>query len=400
MAPRKDKNQHTSSKKRRTSAASSLGPVEEFDTQRFQNMECQKKFECLQQRTIIFERSIQLQPLEYENIQEEITRRNWVLLATPPHEINLDIVKEFYANATINPKQPNLRQTFVRGKSIPYHGEAINRYLGVRWLLPVSSDFHGRTEHSDFDIAEVTRVLYVPERSFQFNTQGQPHRVNKKDMNELAKIWTTFVCANIMPTANISDLPISKAYLIWSIIAGIDINIGRVISEELNHFVLGLADPTKGKDVCRGLGFPALITGLCKHNGVQMTGPYHGKLKNPITLKYIKSHCKVSELVVEAPPAPPIMTPYQSLVMERFNHVELQQAANHRANTFFNDYMCRFTIHMQQGATIPFAWPTPEVFAAFVKWPGVSPHVPEGAAHQNEAEVGVSNEQDEGEHGA
>jgi hypothetical protein len=94
------------------------------------------------------------------------------------------------------------------------------------------------------------------------------------------------------------------------------------------------------------------------------------------------------------------MTPYQSLVMERFNHVELQQAANHRANTFFNDYMCRFTIHMQQGATIPFAWPTPEVFAAFVKWPGVSPHVPEGAAHQKDAKVGVNNEQDEGEHEA
>jgi hypothetical protein len=44
---------------------------------------------------------------------------------------------------------------------------------------------------------------------------------------------------------------------------------------------------------------------------------------------------------------------------------------------------------MQQGATIPFAWPTPEVFAEFVTWPGVSPYSPEGAAHQNDAEFGV-----------
>ncbi|WJX59671.1 hypothetical protein P8452_44964 [Trifolium repens] len=33
MGPRKAKNQHTASKKQRTCAASSLGPVEEFDTQ-------------------------------------------------------------------------------------------------------------------------------------------------------------------------------------------------------------------------------------------------------------------------------------------------------------------------------------------------------------------------------
>ncbi|GAU44465.1 hypothetical protein TSUD_286570 [Trifolium subterraneum] len=46
------------------------------------------------------------------------------------------------------------------------------------------------------------------------------------------------------------------------------------------------------------------------------------------------------------------------------------------------------------------AWPTPEVFAACIKWPGVSPYLPEGAAHQNDAEVGVNNEKDEGEHGA
>jgi hypothetical protein len=36
----------------------------------------------------------------------------------------------------------------------------------------------------------------------------------------------------------------------------------------------------------------------------------------------------------------------------------------------------------------------------FLKWPGVSPHVPEGAAHQKDAKVGVNNEQDEGEHEA
>jgi hypothetical protein len=60
--------------------------------------------------------------------------------------------------------------------------------------------------------------------------------------------------------------------------------------------------------------------------------------------------------------------------------------------------MHKFT--MQQNSTIPFAWPTPEVFAASVTWHGVSPYLPEGAAHQNDAEVGVKNEKDEGEHKA
>jgi hypothetical protein len=45
-------------------------------------------------------------------------------------------------------------------------------------------------------------------------------------------------------------------------------------------------------------------------------------------------------------------------------------------------------------------WPTHEIFAAFLTWPGVSPYLPDGAAHQNDAEVGVNNEKDEGEHGA
>ncbi|PNX87298.1 hypothetical protein L195_g043385, partial [Trifolium pratense] len=53
-----------------------------------------------------------------------------------------------------------------------------------------------------------------------------------------------------------------------------------------------------------------------------------------------------------------------------------------------------------QGTTIPFARPTLEIFAAFVKWPRVSPHVLEGEAHQNDVEVRDNNEQDGGEHGA
>jgi hypothetical protein len=43
------------------------------------------------------------------------------------------------------------------------------------------------------------------------------------------------------------------------------------------------------------------------------------------------------------------------------------------------------------------SWPTPEVF---VIWHGVSPYLPEGASHQNDAEVGVDNDKDEGEHEA
>ncbi|WP_407057650.1 hypothetical protein, partial [Enterobacter hormaechei] len=49
-------------------------------------------------------------------------------------------------------------------------------------------------------------------------------------MNFEAKGWETFVCSRINPTTHDNSLPISRAILVVSIMAGYPINIGNVMS--------------------------------------------------------------------------------------------------------------------------------------------------------------------------
>ena len=124
--------------------------------------------------------------------------------------------------------------------------------------------------------------LCIPGRGFELNADGQPLKIMRKNMTTLAQTWSVLSFSNLIPTSHTSDVTLDKAKLIYGIIMKMDMNVGYLISHQVSL--------TAQHDSSR-LGFPALITALCKARGVQSDSRSLESLSPAINLAYIKKNC-------------------------------------------------------------------------------------------------------------
>jgi len=150
-------------------------------------------------------------------------------------------------------------------------------------------------------------------------------------------------------------------------------------------------DPDKSN---RTLGFPALITGLCRSFGVPVTPSK--VIRPPITRAFIEKYCTPRQAqgnapqAADAPPPPHQADPAGSLGTERYlRHLVRQQAANHQGQVQIHDCLYQLSLSRQGQGFAPFACPTPDQFRAEVAWPRDWPEaqageVPAGALNDAE----------------
>ncbi|MED6141506.1 hypothetical protein PIB30_104122, partial [Stylosanthes scabra] len=72
----------------------------------------------------------------------------------------------------------------------------------------------------------------------------------------MPKGWYEFVCRSILPTTNRSELTLERAMLIHSIIIGENINVEKIIAEQIYKFIYKT-------DISFSLPFPSIIAALC-----------------------------------------------------------------------------------------------------------------------------------------
>ncbi|MED6120763.1 hypothetical protein PIB30_024052 [Stylosanthes scabra] len=72
----------------------------------------------------------------------------------------------------------------------------------------------------------------------------------------MTKGWYDFVCRSILPTNNRSELTVERAVLIHSIIIGENINVEKIIADQIYKFVYKT-------DLSSSLPFPSIIAALC-----------------------------------------------------------------------------------------------------------------------------------------
>ncbi|MED6128411.1 hypothetical protein PIB30_097605 [Stylosanthes scabra] len=73
----------------------------------------------------------------------------------------------------------------------------------------------------------------------------------------MAKGWYEFICRSIMPTINRSEVTMQRAVLIHAIILGEDIQVDKIIAEQMYKFV-------NKTNIQSKLPFPSVISLLCK----------------------------------------------------------------------------------------------------------------------------------------
>ena len=114
------------------------------------------------------------------------------------------------------------------------------------------------------------------------NSEGHPRKILRKDLTTLAQVWSVLSYSNLAPISHTSDSTVDRARLIFGLVSHLDMNIEALISVQMTSI---------DQSNTSRLGFPALITALCRARGVVSDSLTFERLSPIINLAYIKKNC-------------------------------------------------------------------------------------------------------------
>ncbi|MED6139427.1 hypothetical protein PIB30_083727 [Stylosanthes scabra] len=122
--------------------------------------------------------------------------------------------------------------------------------------LPDAPSYHERKANKDYRLDHMLYDMCEEGAEWVRHRDGRPHYLRRSDLEPMTKGWYEFVCRSILPTTNRSELTVERAMLIHSIIIGENINVKKIIAEQIYKFVYKT-------DISSSLPFPSIIAALC-----------------------------------------------------------------------------------------------------------------------------------------
>ncbi|QCD87678.1 hypothetical protein DEO72_LG3g2217 [Vigna unguiculata] len=288
----------------------------EYDQHKFTSKAAARRFLEIMHVSILSERHVNLKVGEFDDFRLELERRKWHrVLGNLPNEVDEVLVKEFYANA-YNSDGSLPCQAKVWGKMIKFNRKALNTFLRTPIFPADRNTPYGDFLIEDKDLEAIVARLCILGESYVIGVSRTPVRILRKHLNSLAHIWSVFSYNNISPNTHTSDINLERSYLIFAIMTKIENDIGVVISQEI---ALIASNATK-------LGFPALITALCKAKGVVSNTPIFLRLQSPINSRFISKHC-INPAVDHVPAPRPVPRPRPPNVPRASSSEATSQAA-------------------------------------------------------------------------
>lgn len=299
---------------------------------------------------------------QFAHILAMITSRGWDKLLTPETQIDPDIVREFYANALPNCDRKEMDARFsytsyVRGVTVHFDRDTINTYLGNPLELEPPADpteptlcEYGEIEKNyAYNFSQIAKDILLKGKRFMRDKKNQEDKTARfKDMQLEAGIMFQFLVHNVVPRSHVTTTPMAALPLLWCIVKGKQVDIARVIAEQMKHVALCgyIGKITK-------LSFPGFLMGLLKDQGVVIPEPRTEKLKGIVDDRYIELHAKrLAGLIPHEPePAP-----------EEEDEQEIPQQEDHQQDTSqhsfpfdfksFQEYMAQYEQRAEERARI------------------------------------------------
>ncbi|MED6128925.1 hypothetical protein PIB30_102789 [Stylosanthes scabra] len=191
--------------------------------------------EFVVERKVLHERVINFRG-KSDTFREHIARRGWDFMYDPTIDINMTLVREFYANRN----EKNQREVYMTGRKIPCHLRDIEGVLHLPRLEGKSElqQTGERYDNNELDMHEVMQVIGREGTTWP----AVPGRLDKNLLNKDAWIWMKLVVSNIMPTRHETTLGIDHVMLIYALMAGMSVSLPGVMVATMND------DPVKTKN--------------------------------------------------------------------------------------------------------------------------------------------------------
>lgn len=114
----------------------------------------------------------------------------------------------------------------------------------------------------NLNLEEISRSLFLEGRNYILNLSRKPKRVAKDDMNTQTQVIIHLILHNIRRRSHTSIASLDIVYLLHYILVGRQVDIARVIANEIKMVVENGIQP-RVKPNCP-LVFPGFIMGLCR----------------------------------------------------------------------------------------------------------------------------------------
>ncbi|KAL5069226.1 hypothetical protein RYX36_020113 [Vicia faba] len=207
---------------------------------------------------------------DYRYFVDDMEKRKWGVLLTLLTELNFDIIRDFYANAMSIEDVRYSYCSFVRRRVVSFDRTSVSQYLNHP-LTPQRGElcsYQKRVESKKWRLDLVGDTLdLTPNHGFSLNASNQHVHFNRRDMNTKVQLYATLLLYNIKPRSHTSTIPIDTYFLLYYMIKGWKIDVAQVISNEIQKIAIN--GYSHGNKTPITLGFPSLITGLCRKAVIQ-----------------------------------------------------------------------------------------------------------------------------------
>ena len=173
----------------------------------------------LKDRGFIFERGFNklISPLI-----EILEKRGWQLLGEHKSPGLVALVKEFYVNM-VGVKG---KKVYVRGKWISFKGETINEMFNLK-VQKDGSKFKILLKETEYQ--NIMDLLTSGKGKWKA-TRKTPHEsISRGSLTEEAKVWFYFVSLVLLPSKHFSIVRKNEAILLYALLKGYKINVGKII---------------------------------------------------------------------------------------------------------------------------------------------------------------------------
>ena len=119
--------QHASRKKSKGATTSAANVPLDYDSEKFLSAEHEVRMKSLEGRVVLSEKWFVInREGDYRRIQAIFEKKGWAKLLNPADRVCYQLIREFYANAIQAEGEFYRFKTFVRGREISFHRDAIN----------------------------------------------------------------------------------------------------------------------------------------------------------------------------------------------------------------------------------------------------------------------------------
>ncbi|RYR53093.1 hypothetical protein Ahy_A06g027988 [Arachis hypogaea] len=213
-------------------------------------------------KDVVPELPFKLRKEEYSEIQKIIRKRGWELLCNQPQEVSMLLIHEFYTNVIREFEDEEPYMSYVRGVTVDFSPNAINRVLKVKPKRFKQASYEERVEN-DRRYMDVLSDLCRVGTDWMLDSHGQPLKLRRGDLIPQAKGWHDIVRRSLISTSNNSEVTVNRAIMIHCIMKGEEINVGEIIANN----IIDIAQKVKQDS---WLGYPSTILCLCEEARVPL----------------------------------------------------------------------------------------------------------------------------------